>query len=163
MKIKYSRVIIFTTLVLPLFILSCSFVSMLNISANTATVSVRVPDSSKSYVRTIPSGGSVEIFSSHGGRYTITMIASEQYLDILNRLRSQIETRLFTERETLAPEDVSSLVENLNHIDKLLEQAKEPGSTCSGYVPDYETASVVISFDDFNNAWIVECGSPSGE
>lgn len=163
MKIKCSRVIVFATLVLALFLSSCTYVNIQNVSGGEATVSVKVPDSNKSYVRTVPSGGSVEIFSSHGGGYTITMIASEVYLDILNRLRTQIETRLFTERQALTTEEISSLVENLNKVNQLLEQAKEPGASCSGYVPDFETAYVVISINDFNNAWNVVCGSPPGD
>lgn len=160
---KGSRAIIVFSLMLVFLLSSCSFVRIQNVAADTATVSVRVPDSGKAYVRTIPSGGIVDVFSSHGGRYTITTIASEQYVDLLENLRSQIETKLFTERQTLIAEDVARLVENLNHVDSLLEQTQLPGSTCNGYVPDFETVVATISYDDFNSNWIISCGSGGSE
>ena len=162
-KMKRSRTIVFAILVLALFLSSCSFVRIQNVAATTATVSVRVPDSGKAYVRTIRSGAIVDVFSSHGGGYTITMIASERYLDTLNRLRSQIETRLFAERQTLTAEQVAQLVQNLNHIEQLLEDTKLPGASCRGYVPDFDTAVAVVSFDDFNSMWELSCGSGSSE
>ncbi len=156
-----SRVLVFITLIISLFLSNCSFVRIQNVSAGTATVSVKVPDSGKAYVRNVPSGGIVDVFSSHGGGYTITMIAGEKYLALLHRLRSQIETKLFAESQTLTAEEVALLVENLNNIDRLLEQTREPGATCSGYVPDYETAVAIISYDDINATWVLNCGSGS--
>ncbi len=158
---KFPRTILLFSLMLVFLLSSCSFVRIQNVAATTATVSVRVPDSGKTYVRTIRSGAIVDVFSSHGGSYTITMISSERYLDTLNSLRSQIERRLFMEGKTLTAEEVRQLTENLNHIDSLLEQTKLPGATCSGYVPDFDTVVVVISFDDFNTNWSLSCGSGS--
>ena len=129
MKIKSAHIVVFASLLLALILSSCSFVRIQNIAASQATVSVLVPDSGKAYVRNVESGGIVDVFTSGGGRYTISMIASEQYLDILNRLRSQIETRLFQERQTLTAEEVRQLVENLNHIDRLLEESRLPGTS----------------------------------
>lgn len=162
-KLNRSRTIFFAVLLLALFLSGCSFVRIINVSAAPATVSVNVPDNGKAYVRTVSSGGIVDVFSSHGGGYTITMIPSEQYLEILNRLRSNIETRLFAERQTLTSEEVRQLVENLNHIDSLLEETRLPGASCRGYVPEFDTAVVTISIDFDTNAWILQCESGSGE
>jgi hypothetical protein len=158
---KFPRTLLLFSLILVFSLSSCSFVRIQNIAATTATVSVRVPDSGKAYVRTIRPGAIVDVFSSHGGSYTITMIAGERYLETLNTLRSQIETRLFKEGKTLTAEEVTQLAENLKNIDKLLEQTKLPGATCSGYVPDFDTVVVVISFDEFNTNWSLSCGSGS--
>lgn len=160
-NLKRSRIIVFTILLLALFLSGCSFIRIQNVAAGEATVSVTVPDSGKAYVKTVPSGGIVDVFSSHGGGYTITMIASEQYIEILNRLRSQIETRLFEEGQTLTTEEVRLLVQNLHHIDQQLEETRLPGTSCGGYVAEFDTAVVTIAFDDFNNSWILECGSSS--
>ncbi len=160
---KFPRTILLFSLMLVFLLSGCSFVRIQNVAATTATVSVRVPDSGKAYVRTIRSGAIVDVFSSHGGGYTITMIASERYIETLNRLRSQIETRLFTEGKTLTADEVTQLAENLKHIDSLLEQTKLPGATCSGYVPDFDTVVAIISYDDFNANWSLSCGSGSSD
>ena len=155
------RTTVLAALLLALILSGCSFVRIQNIAAGEATVSVTVPDSGKAYVRNVPSGGIVDVFTSGGGRYTITMIASEQYLEILDSLRSQIETRLFQERQTLTAEEVRQLVENLNHIDQLLEQTQLPRTSCGGYVAEFDTAVVTIIFDELTNNWVLECGSSS--
>jgi hypothetical protein len=157
--LKRSRTIAFTVLLLTLFLSSCSFVRIQNVSDALITVSVRVPDNGKAYVRHIRAGQIVDVFSSHGGGYTITMMAGEQYVSSLNNLRAIIERRLFEERQTLTAEEIARLVENLNQIEKLIEDTKKPGASCSGYLPDYETVVAVVSYDDFNAEWIVNCGS----
>ena len=70
--------------------------------------------------------------------------------------------RLFQEHQTVTAGEVRQLlVENLKHIDRLLEESRLPGTSCGGYVAEFDTAVVIISFDDFNNNWILECGSSS--
>ncbi|MCP4139691.1 MAG: hypothetical protein GY755_05275 [Chloroflexi bacterium] len=158
---KFSRATLLFGLMLVFLLSSCSFVRIQNVAVSTATVSVRVPDSGKTYVRTIRSGAIVDVFSSHGGSYTITMIESEEYINFLKDLRSEIERKLFSEGKTLTAEEVVRLTENLKQIDSSLEQTRLPGATCSGYVPDFDTVVVVISFDDFNANWSLSCSSGS--
>jgi len=155
-----SHIIVFIIL-LSLFLSSCTFIRIQNVSAGEATVTVKTPDSGKAYTRTVSSGGIVDVFSSHGGRYIITTIPSEQYKEILFQLEKQITERLFNEAATLSVEEVRQLTENLNHVLTLIEQLSNPGASCSGYVSDFNTAVVTISFDNFNNVWILECGSSS--
>jgi hypothetical protein len=90
------------------------------------------------------------------------MIPGESYQQTLNSLRKQIETRLFKERQTLTAEEVKQLVKNLNHIDQLIEDLAKPGASCGGYLPEFETAVVTISYDSFNNQWDLSCTSPGG-
>ena len=142
---------------LAAFLSGCSFVRIQNVSASSVTVLVTVPDAGNGYTRSIDSGGIVDVFSSHGGRYTVTVVPSEQYRSILERLRDDISDRLFEEGATLTAEEVGQLVENLNHIDRLLEDLAEPGASCSGRLPDYETAVVVVSYDDFKGEWVLSC------
>lgn len=157
---KHSRIIIFI-IMLSLFLSSCTFIRIQNVSAGEVTVTVKTPDSGKAYTRIVRSGGIVDVFSSHGGRYIITTIPSEQYKDILFQLEKDITDRLFNEAATLSAEEVRLLTENLNHVMVLIEQLSDPGASCSGYVSDFNTAVVTISFDNFNNMWILECGSSS--
>ncbi|MBT3314624.1 MAG: hypothetical protein HN390_08415 [Anaerolineae bacterium] len=70
---KFSRAMLLFSFMLVFLLSSCSFVRIQNVAATTATVSVRVLDSGKAYVRTIRSGAIVDVFSSHGGSYTISM------------------------------------------------------------------------------------------
>jgi hypothetical protein len=160
--LKRSRLIVFTILLLASFLSSCSFIRIQNVATGDATVSVNVPDSGKAYVRNVPSGAIVDVFSSHSGGYSVTMIASEQYIDLLEGLRSDIETKLFTEGQTLTAEEVARLVDHLNQIDQLLEQTNMPWESCHGYVPEYDTAIVTISNDFATDTWILECGSGGG-
>ena len=36
------------------------------------------------------------------------------------------------------------------------------GAGCGGSVPDFETAVVTLSYDDFASKWVAECSSPGG-
>ena len=154
---------ILTRLVLILaaaFILSgCSFISLQNVADTTATISVRTPDSGKAYTRTIRSRDSVDVFSSYGGRYTVTTIPSERYRQLLSTLQQAITTRLFEEAATLTAEGVSVLTNNLNQIDRMIEGLDEPGATCSGNVADFDTSVVIISYDNNTGLWNLSCGS----
>jgi len=106
----HSLALVLSFLLLALLVSGCSFVRIQNISAASVTVSVRVPDSGKAYIRNIRSGELVDVFSSHGGSYTITIIPSEAYKNTLENLKSTIENRLFQERQSLTAEEVAQLV-----------------------------------------------------
>ena len=161
--IKRPLLLLLFAALVPLVLSSCTFIRIQNVSAAQVTLLVHTPDSNKPYTRIVSSGAIVDVFSSYGGRYTIQEIPSEQYKDILDRLENQITTRLFEEAETLSAEEVRQLTENLNHVLSLQEQLSDPGPTCSGHVSDFETAVVTTSYDNFENQWILECGSSSGE
>jgi hypothetical protein len=148
--------------IIAVMLSGCSFVRIQNVSATTVTVAVNVPDSGSSYTRTIRSGAIVDVFSGSGGRYSVQIIPSEAYKDTLQRLRQQIETRLFEERQTLTADEVKTLVENLNHIDKLIEDLAVPGASCGGHLPEFDTVVVIVAFDDFNSEWELSCGSGGG-
>lgn len=142
------------------FILSgCSFIRIQNVSEITATISIRTPDSGKAYTRNVPPAAIVDVFSSYGGRYTVTSIPSERYRQTLIDLQQQISTRLFEEGATLTAEEVRVLTDNLNLIDRLIEGMDEPGASCSGSVADFDTSVVTISFDSNANLWNLYCGS----
>jgi hypothetical protein len=158
---KRSQFIVITIFLLALILSSCSFIRIQNIAEGSVTVSVNVPDSGKAYVRNVPSAGIVDVFTSGGGGYTVTMIASKQFIDFLESLRLDIETKLFAERQTLTAEEVTLLVDRLNQIDSFLEQTRVPGASCSGYVPEFETVVVTIASDFETNAFTIECGSGS--
>ena len=163
MKNKNALSLALVTISVAALVLSgCSFVRIQNVSAASVTVAVTVPDSGKAYTREVASGGIVDVFSGEGGRYTITVIPSESYRSILERLQQQITTRLFEERETLTVDEVRQLVENLNHIDRLIAELAKPQPSCSGFVPEFETAVATISYDDFNSQWVLECSSGGG-
>jgi outer membrane lipopolysaccharide assembly protein LptE/RlpB len=140
----------------------CSFVRIQNVSDASITVSVNVPDSGSSYTRTIRSGNIVDVFSATGGRYTVSMIPSERYRETLATLQQQISTRLFEERQTLTADQVAQLVQNLNSIDKLIEDLANPMPSCSGRLPEFDTVVVVVSYDNSSGNYALSCGSGSG-
>ena len=140
----------------------CSFVRIQNVSDAPITVSVNVPDSGKSYTRNIRAGDIVDVFSANGGRYTVTMIPGERYRESLGNLQQLISTRLFEERATLTAEEVTRLVQNLNEIDKLIEDLATPMPSCSGYLPDFDTVVVVAAFDAVAVDYVLSCSSGEG-
>ncbi len=156
MRIKKTAVLAFLALA-ALLLSGCTFIRIQNVSDVSVRVAVLVPDSGAASTRSVSSGGLVDVFSSHGGRYTVTVVPSEQYRETLLTLQQQISDRLFVERATLTAAEVGQLVQNLNHITDLLAELELPGASCSGNVPDFETAVVVISFDSPNNAWQLSC------
>ena len=135
----------------------CSFVRIQNVSSNQITVLVQVPDAGSGYTRNIDSGGIVDVFSSHGGRYTVTLIPSEEYRALLTDLQQQVGNRLFEERGTLTAAEVAILVERLNSIDQALEELTKPGATCSGTLPEYDTVVVTVAFDSINSEYSLSC------
>ena len=132
-----------------------------NVSESQITVSVKVPDSGKSYTRNIGAGNLVDVFSANGGRYSVTMIPSESYRETLTNLRQLISTRLFQEGATLSAEEVAQLVQNLNEIDQLITELEDPMASCSGYLPDFDTVVVVVVYDPVANNYAITCSSGS--
>ena len=156
------RLILLATMSLALLLASCSFVRIQNVSDANATVLVRVPDSSQGYTRTVRPGAIIDVFSGHGGRYTITMLPDEQYRQLLEDLRTEVSRRLFEEGASLSADDVSRLVERLNDADNELARLAQPGATCSGYLPDFDTVVVTLAWDFTTNQWALACSSGSG-
>ena len=157
---RTTRTTSFFILVLSGIILSgCSFVRIQNVSDASVRVRVRVPDSGTSYSRHIRPGRVEEFFSSHGGRYSVELVPTESYIDSLNSLQEIITQRLFTEGQTLSAAEVARLVENLNQIDQLLAEAAEPGASCSGNVPDFDTSVVVVIYDPMAASYQLSCSS----
>ena len=154
MKIK--KQLIFIWFLLVLLISGCSFVRIQNVSDVRVYMSVRVPDSGKSYTRIIRPGQVVDVFSSHGGRYTVTVVPNERYETFLLDLQNQITKRLFEERATLTGEEVARLTQRLNEADQLLKELEEPGASCSGYLPDFDTAVAVVVFDLSQNDFVLK-------
>lgn len=145
------------------FILSgCSFVRIQNISELSITVSVSVPDSGSTYTRNIGAGNIVDVFSANGGRYSVSMIPSESYRSMLETIQQEISIRLFEERDTLSADQVAQLVQNLNYVDQSIQQLAEPMPSCSGYLPDFDTVVVVISFDRLAQEYTLSCSSGEG-
>lgn len=137
----------------------CSFVRVQNVSESEITVSVNVPDSGKSYTRNIEAGNIVDVFSANGGRYSVTMLPSERYRESLMNLQQLISARLFQDGATLTSAEVAQLVENMNSIDQLIAELENPMASCSGYVPDFETAVVTVIYDGSGSDYAMECSN----
>jgi hypothetical protein len=157
MKITPFRMLILMALG-AFFLSGCSFVNIQNVSDINATVQVRVPDNATAYTRQISSFQIAEIFSSQGGPYTVTMLPDEQYRQLLSRLQADISQKLFSEGANLTSQQVAQLVENLNSLDRILEDLAAPMPSCSGHLPDFETVVVTISYDTEANNWFLGCG-----
>jgi hypothetical protein len=155
------RRLFFLLTLLGIFLTGCSFVRIQNVSDTSITVAVRVPDSGKAYTRNIRPGQVVDVFTSHGGSYTVTMIPSERYKAALFNLREIVTRRLFEERSTLSGDDVTRLVANLNEIDSLIDDLANEGASCQGTVPDFDTSVVVVVFDIAQDEYVISCSSSS--
>ncbi len=152
------RTILRLSLLLSALLLAgCTFVQVQNISDLNATVAIRVPDSPGAYTRQVGPGNSVEVFSNYGGQYSITVVPSERYRQTLLSLRDQITQKLFEERATLTAAEVAQLIENLGRINQLVEEMAQPGASCGGNVPDFETAVAILSWDSLDSTWTLTC------
>ena len=153
-----TRALAFLTVAVSLFLGGCSFVHVQNISEMPVYVLVKVPDSSKAYTRVVQPVGISEVFSGHGGRYTVTLLPNEDFVNLLQDLRGQISERLFTEGATLTSEEVAMLVNRLNDIDAALQShLNSPSVSCSGNVPDYESAVVTVTYDQSLDRLTLDC------
>jgi hypothetical protein len=160
MKMKIKRKpIVFIVILLGLLLSSCIFVRIQNVSDTSITVLVTVPDSGSGYTRNIRAGAIVDVFSAHGGPYTVTMLPSERYKASLKDLQAIISKRLFEERNTLTSEEVKRLTENLREIDKLIKELAQPMAACAGTVSDFETAVAVVVWDSFSADYSLSCSS----
>jgi hypothetical protein len=144
-------------LIICIFLIGCSFVEVVNTSELSARVSVTVPDAGGSTTEYIKPGGTMDVFSSTGGRYTVQVLPDEKYRQLLLDLQNEISNKLFTEGKTLTGNDVTRLVNQLNDIDDQLEKLAEEGASCQGTVPEYETVVVVLSWDLDSNNWVLSC------
>lgn len=136
----------------------CSFVAVQNVSEATAVVRVIVPDNGYGYTRKVRSGDMVEVFTGHGGRYTVTVLPDEDYRNLLTGLRAEISRRLFRERDALSADDVRNLVQRLRDVDEALADLARPGASCGGTVSDFESVVATVSYDAANGRFSVSCG-----
>ena len=143
---------------LCLLLAGCSFVEIVNFSDLSARVRVQVPDSGSGYTRHVGPGRVAEVFSSHGGRYTVTALPDEEYRQLLLTIREDVTQRLFNEGATLTAAEVGELVNVLNTIDARLEELSTQFASCSGNVPEFETVTVTMSWDFDTSNWILICG-----
>jgi hypothetical protein len=154
---KIKRLNLILLIFMGLFIVGCSFVEVVNTSELSARVNVAVPDSGGGTTEYIKPGGTMDVFSTTGGRYTVQVLPDEKYRQLLLDLQNEITKKLFDERDTLTGNDVTRLVNQLNDIDDQLERLAEEGTSCQGTVPDYETVVVIMSWDQANSNWSLSC------
>jgi hypothetical protein len=141
-----------------IFLLSgCSFVRVQNVSDTNVRVLVNVPDSNAGISRNVRPGSVVDAFSSHGGRYSVTILPNERYREFLLDLRTEIGRRLFEERAELTGDEVGRLVARLNEVNVFLKELAEPGASCSGSLPDFDTSVVIIVFDISLAKYVLSC------
>jgi hypothetical protein len=157
MRIRYLIALFFCCLLVT----SCSFVQVQNLSEINARVLIQTPDGG-SYTKKIESGRVEETFSSHGGSYTVAILADQEYIALLRELRDAITFRLFEEGATLTTDEVSQLVARLDDIENAVEEARDNRASCSGTLPDFETAISSISTGE-GGRFTVSCSSGSQE
>lgn len=149
--------LVLSLLLFGLIFSGCSFIRIQNVSDAKVRVLVSVPDHRGGYTRTISSGNIVDVFSGHGGRYTVTLLPDADFIRFAETLRTEISQRLFKERASLSADEVATLVQRLDEIDKLLEDQKNISASCGGNVPDFDTVVVTISYDIGSNTWHLAC------
>lgn len=142
---------------------ACTTVDIINLSELNARVLIQLPDSAGGTSRAIPSAGSTSTFSTHGGTVTIQTLPDEAYRQLLESLRDQITQRLFEERGTLSPADVARLVQNLNDIDKAVEDLADDEASCTVNAPDFSAVSAVLNWDGAAGRWSLSCSVASDE
>jgi hypothetical protein len=149
----------FAILVVGSFLLTgCTFVRVQNVTESNVTVAIRVPDSANTYTKRIPAAYIGDVFSAHGGRYSVTIL-SEEYRSLLQDFRQIVMARMMNEGATLSAADVQALTQRLGQIDQLLvDLENEADVTCSGSVGDFETAIVTVAYDPVKNTYVISCG-----
>ncbi len=146
-----------TLLLAGMMLSGCTFIRIQNVADNRLRVAVKVPDNTRAYTRTIRPGQIADVFSSHGGRYSVTLLSPEGYEQILQELKAEISDRLFKEGASLTAAEVANLTQNLSNIDQLIEANENMDVSCSGSVPDFETAVVILSFDSTTDKYSLVC------
>lgn len=137
----------------------CSAVEVVNMSDTTVVVQVTVPDRSGSVTRSIPAREASLFTSEHGGTYSVGTLPDRNYLELLQRLRSEISGRLFLEGASLSAADATRLQLQIIDIDREIkqEQSNSRGGFCRGRLPDWESARAVIAFDEAARRYRVDC------
>ena len=161
---KYNRFIILFAILCMFALSGCSEIYITNISELNVRVSVNTPDSGSPSTRLVRPASIASVFSSNGGRYTVTVLPDEEYRGLLEDLQSEISEKLFKEGAALSVADVTRLTQRMNEIDQALERLDDQfGASCVGYVPDYESVTAYVSWDFTASQFVLECGSGSSE
>ena len=160
-----TRPIMFSFVILcALALSSCSEVYVTNLTELNVRVSVNTPDSGSPSTRLVRPVEIESVFSSNGGRYSVTVLPDENYRELLEGLQRDISRKLFDEGATLSAADVSQLTQRMNEIDQALEALQgQAGASCSGFVPDFESVTVYVTWNAAASQFILECGSGSSE
>ena len=147
------------TLVFLLLLLGtgCVNFQLLNVSELNARVMVHTPDASQPTTKLVRSGYIGETFSTHGGRFTVTVLPDEEFRALLDEMRTSITERLYSEGATLTAEDVTLLVTRLQEIDQAMEAMADDADSCGGAAPDFSTVTATISWDSNVGKWHVTC------
>ena len=141
------------------FFTGCTYVQVYNLTERTVTVAIRVPDSANTYTKGIRPAQIDDVFSAHGGRYSVTVLPDEEYRALLQNIRDSILARMMNEGATLSAAEVQTLTQRLSDIDQaLVDIENEAGASCSGSVDDFETAIVTVAYDPVKNTYVINCG-----
>ncbi len=136
----------------------CSVVEVLNLSEVSVRVLVTMPDSSGGHTRLVGSGETAEMFSSHGGAYTVTTLPNEEYRQLVLDVRDQLSRRLFEERASLSAAEVAELVQRITPLEAAVAGLAGEQGSCGNTVPDFGAATVTVVWDEIDGRWSLSCG-----
>jgi hypothetical protein len=135
----------------------CVNIAVLNITNVESRVLIKTPDSGTGYTKLVEPGNSVDTYSSHGGRYSISTLPSEEYRRLVLSVQEQLSARLFTEAATLSARDVAQIVQQISELNDSLDSLAREGATCTGTAPDFSSVTAVLGWDESANVWTLDC------
>jgi len=159
---KQKMVMVTAFLLCVLFLSGCSEIYITNLSDFNVRVSVNTPDAGSPSIRNLRPAATVSVFSSNGGRYVVTILPDENFRKFLDELKQEISQKLMKEGAALTVEEVQRLTQRLNDIDLMVKEMQDDyGASCSGYVPDYESVTALVSWDQTLSKFTLSCSSGS--
>ncbi|MBP7963282.1 MAG: hypothetical protein KBG20_14030 [Caldilineaceae bacterium] len=135
----------------------CVNIAVLNITNAESRVLIKTPDNRTGYTKVVGAGESIDTYSSHGGRYTLSTLPNEAYRRLLLDLQEQLADSLFTEAATLSPSDVTQIVQRIGELNDALNALSREGASCTGSVPDFSSVTAVLDWDESAGAWSLVC------
>lgn len=125
----------------------CTVVQVENLSESTARVMISLPDSTGVTSRVLAADEAFETFSGHGGRVEIRVGEDERYRLLLGQIRDSISERLFTEGDSLTPDEIATLVQRLREIEDAVARSLENAAECTVAAPDESVVHGIITTD----------------
>ena len=156
-----TKIRMLALILLGLALAGCTELEVFNASEQAVRVQVHLPDRARAYYEYIPPNFTDFFISGSGGAYSVRVVPDEAYRQRLLELRDKwqiyLVTGSFEPGATVSDSQRRQIVDDLTRWEEELNRLSEQTAFCSGYLPEYESVTVVVTYVESEQRWSLSC------